>query len=88
MELDLAFYRENDDVRNRFCENEAEVLDFYLTEINESDFYLIRISDSYLVCKSTDLFSCLMAYSDFENGISVKCISEKEYEIFNLIADL
>ena len=88
MKLDIIFYRENEDIRNRYCEEESELLDFFKKEIDESDYYLITMYDAYLVCKNSGLFSILIANSNNTNAIGVKCISEKEYEIFNLISDL
>ena len=88
MELNIIFYRDNKDIRNRYCEEESELLDFLLKEINESDYYLIKTNDGYFVCENSDLFSILVGNSYLTNAIGVKCISEKEYEIFNLITDL
>lgn len=88
MELDLIFYRENEDIRNCYCENEKEIKDFYLKEITDSDYYLIKYSSSFLVCESSYLLTLLIDISNSETAIGVKCITESEYRIFHLITNM
>ena len=88
MKLDLVFYRENGDLRNSYCENEKEIKDFYLKEITNSDYYLIKYSSSFFVCESSYLLTLLIDASNSETAIGVKSITETEYRIFHLITNM